>query len=102
MPKKKMVFDQRTFNSRKRPSVYHKLRIVNPGNRTGVTFAVTIPSVIATNFTGAYFRVTQSGTSIILESGTKLSAADISDDRDNSFNSLRMIINQYGQPEWIK
>lgn len=97
-----MVFDQRTFNSRRSPSVYHKLRITNPGNRTGVSFAVTIPTVIANNFTGAFFRVTQSGTSIILESGTKLSAAEINNVKDNSFNGLRMVIDKYGQPQWIK
>ena len=97
-----MVFDQRTFNSRRSPSIQHKLRITNPGNRTGVSYAVTIPSVIANNFSGTYFRITQEGTTLILESGAKMSAHNITNKKDNSFNGLRMIINKYGQPEWIK
>jgi len=97
-----MVFDQRTFNSRRKPSIQHKLRITNPGNRTGVSYAVTIPTVIANNFEGTYFRIIQSGTTLILESGAKIGAAGISNVKDNSFNGLRMIINKYGQPEWIK
>lgn len=97
-----MAYDQRTFNSRKSPSIQHKLRITNPGNRTGISYAVTIPRVIADNFSGTYFRVTQQGSCLILESGTKIGAQGISNNKDNSFNSLRMVIDKYGQPEWIK
>jgi hypothetical protein len=97
-----MVFDQRTFNSRRNPSIQHKLRIVNPGNRTGNTYAVTIPVIIANNFSGTYFRITQEGTSLILASGARIGATNITNKKDNSFNGLRMVINKYGQPEWIK
>jgi virulence-associated protein VagC len=96
------LFDQRTFNGRRNPSMVHKLRCVNPGNRTGNTFAVTIPSAIANNFPNTYFRITQDGTTLILESGAKFTAAEVTKKKDNSFNGLRMIINKYGNPEWIK
>lgn len=97
-----MVFDQRSFNARKNPSIQHKLRVTNPGNKTGLNFSITVPTPIAQNFHGTYFRVFQNGTSILLESGCKLNASDISQVKDNSFNGLRMIIDKYGQTQWIK
>lgn len=98
-----MVTDRRIYNVGKfRPSLQHKLRIVNPGNKTGVTYAITVPRVIATSFENTFFRVTQSGTSIIMESGCKIGPKDIKNVKTNEFNGLRMIFNEYGQPEWIK
>ncbi len=98
-----MVIDQRMFNGTNgRPAIQHKLRIINPGNKTGVTYAITVPRVIATSFQNTFFRVTQSGTTIVMESGCKLNPQQISSEKSNTFNGLRMIINEYGQPEWIK
>jgi len=48
-----------------------KLRTLNPGNKTGESYGITIPKAIAERFEFTAFRISKSGTCIVLESGAR-------------------------------
>lgn len=97
-----MVTDQRSFNFRKGPSLQHKIRCLNPGNKCGESFGITIPVVIAQKFEECWMRVYASGNSIILESGCKMSAMDVDGKKKFCYEGMREIVNKFGQVEFIK
>lgn len=65
--------DERKFHNRlNRPSLFHKIRIINPGNKCGETYAITIPTFIAMKFIECQMKISSSGTTIIIESGCRI------------------------------
>lgn len=97
-----MVTDERRFNFRKNPSIQHRIRILNPGNKTGETFGITIPTVVAEQFQSCWMRIYISGTTIILSSGCKISADDIDISKRGGYEGMREVRNKLGQVEWVK
>lgn len=97
-----MVNDGRSFNFRKGPSIQHRIRILNPGNKSGESFGITIPTVIAEQFQACWMRIYVSGTSVVMESGCKLSAFDVDKNKVNCFEGMREIKNKQGEMELIK
>jgi len=54
------------------PRFKYKIRKVTCGNKSGDSYAITIPRIIAQDFTGVSFFLTVTDTSIILESGCSI------------------------------
>ena len=97
-----MATDERVFNFRKNPSIQHKIRILNPGNKTGESLGITIPNLLAEQFVGCWMRIYISGTQIILESGCKLSPKDINENKKFCYDGMREGKNKLGQMEFVK
>ena len=53
----------------KAPKFKYKIRQVTFGNKTGESFAITVPRNIAENFSNITFNMYMTPTSIIFESG---------------------------------
>jgi len=64
--------DERRFNSRGGPSLFHKVRVIVGTNLTPVAYGVTLPTEIAQQFSGCQLMIYTSGTSIIMESGCRV------------------------------
>ena len=97
-----MEQDGRTFNFRKTPSIQHKIRILNPGNKCGESLGITIPTILAEQFQGCWMRIYISGNSLLLESGCKMSAFDINEKKVNCYDGMREVTNKQGEVELIK
>ena len=69
------------------PALQYKIKKVVTNNKTGDSYAITIPRIIAQQFEEVLFRLTISGNTIIFESGCKLTVNDISFD-----NSKRVFV----------
>ncbi len=54
------------------PSFRYKIRKLNPGNKTGDSYGINIPKVIADMFGDVSFNIFVAGSSIILASGCKI------------------------------
>ena len=87
--------DERRFNYRKGPSLQHKIRVIAGTKMDPVQFGITVPEFIAQRFSGCNLRLWASGTTIIMESGTKLTPKDIIEMREG----LEI---GGGKTEWIK
>ncbi len=98
-----MKTDERAFNFRKAPSIQHRIRKIVQGNVTGDVYGITLPKVIAEPLINCWMRIyaTQTG-QIILESGCKISADDIKENKRYCFDGVRVITNKFGQTEVIK
>jgi len=94
--------DERKFNFRGGVSLQHKIRIVNPGNKSGETFGVTIPFFIANQFDNCLLRIYVSGSKIILESGCRLTPNDIDKTKKNCYYGMRETINKHGEVVLVK
>lgn len=73
------------------PALQHQIRKGTTNNATGDTFVITVPKIITEQFTNCFLRVYVSGTSIILESGCKLSIEDIDIHKQNCYFGIRAI-----------
>jgi len=63
------------------PAYFYQIRRTTINNKTGDSFAITIPRIIADQFSGCYFKLTIEPNRIIFESGCKREA-------DESLNKL--------------
>ena len=63
--------DERRFNCRGGPSKFRKVRVIVGTNNNPIAFGVTLPTHIATEFSGCQLQAFVSGACIILESGCK-------------------------------
>lgn len=79
--------DERRYNKKGGPNIFHKLRKIVTGNKSGDVYGVTIPQHIANDFFGCYLKVSQSGGMIILESGCNVINRDNTEDILKSFLS---------------
>lgn len=68
-----MVTDYRTFNKRGGCAYQHKIRVIVGTKEKPVAHGITLPTKIAKKFAGCLMTISQSGTSIIMESGCKVS-----------------------------
>ena len=59
------------------PALTYKIKKVTSNNKTGDSYAITVPRIIAQKFEEYLFRMVVSGNSIIFESGCKLTVSDI-------------------------
>ena len=57
------------------PSFRYKIRKLNPGNKTGDSYGINIPKVIAKMFNEVSFNIFIAGDSIILASGCKIDSS---------------------------
>ena len=64
--------DERRYNKRGGPSLYHKVRVIVGHNLMPIAYGVTLPFLIAQEFSGCPIRIHTSGTSIIMESGCRI------------------------------
>jgi len=96
------MIDNRSFNFRKNPSIQHRVRKIVQGNITGDVYGITLPKAIAEPFLECWMRIYTSGTSLILESGCKLTPEDIDRNKKFCFAGMREIRNKSGQVEWVK
>ncbi len=71
------------------PSLQHSIRKGTINNKTGDTFVITVPKIIAEQFQSVLLRVYVSGNSIILESGCKIFAQDINIHKQECYNGIR-------------
>jgi hypothetical protein len=94
--------DGRGFNFRKGINLQHKLRLINPGNKTGESYGITIPTVIASQFQECWMRIYTSGNAIILESGCKMVMTDVDVKKKFCYDGMRQISNGQGQMEFVK
>jgi len=94
--------DERSFNFRKNPSIQHRVRKIVQGNITGDVYGITLPKVIAEPFLECWMRIYTSGTSLILESGCKISAEDIDKNKKFCYEGMRETINKNRQVEYVK
>ena len=63
-------------------ALQYKIRKTTVNNKTGDSYAITIPRVIAQKFEECLFKMCVSGNSITFESGCKMNVSDI--EIDNS------------------
>lgn len=56
------------------PGLNYKIKKVTKGNKTGDSYAITVPSIVAQKFESCLFKLTVSGNAIIYESGCKIKA----------------------------
>jgi len=68
----KWTSDERRFNQRGGPSLFHKVRVIVGKKLMPIAYGVTLPTNIAVQFSGCQLRIYASGTSIIMESGCKI------------------------------
>jgi len=59
------------------PALQYKIKKVVTNNRTGDSYAITIPRIIAQKFEECFFRLCVSGNTITFESGCKMTVNDI-------------------------
>jgi len=71
------------------PALQHIIRKGTTNNETGDSFVITIPSVVANQFQDCLLRIYVSGTSIIMESGCKLTLDDINTHKQNCYYGVR-------------
>ena len=64
--------DERRFNQRGGPSLFHKVRVIVGHKLNPIAFGVTLPTQIAEEFSGCQLRIYTSGASIVMESGCKI------------------------------
>ena len=64
--------DERQFNHRGGPAMFHKLRVIVGTKINPVAYGVTLPTHIAQDFSGCQLRIHVSGTAIIMESGCRI------------------------------
>ena len=64
------------------PALNYKIRKTTTNNKTGDSYAITIPRVIAKEFEQCFFKLCVSGTSITFESGCKMFVDDIKVNKD--------------------
>ena len=64
--------DERRYNQRGGPALFHKLRVIVGTKIAPVAYGVTLPNHIAEDFSGCQLRIHVSGTAIIMESGCKI------------------------------
>jgi len=64
--------DEREYNHRGGPSLFHKVRVIVGTKVTPIAYGVTLPTQIAQQFSGCQLRIYASGTAIIMESGTRI------------------------------
>ena len=64
--------DERKYNQRGGPSLFHKLRVIVGTKLMPVAYGITLPTEIAQQFSGCQLRIHISGTSIIMESGARI------------------------------
>ena len=62
------------------PGLAYKIRKTTINNKTGDSYAITIPRCIAQQFEDVLFRMCISGQSIVFESGCKMTINDIAVD----------------------
>jgi len=96
------AIDERSFNFRKSPSLQHKVRVIVGTQENPISYGVTIPDFIAKQFSGCLLRIYTSGTSIIMESGCKLTPHDINLDKKFCFDGMRLYSDTNGDIKWIK
>jgi len=59
------------------PALNYKIRKVVTNNKTGDSYAITIPRIIAQEFEETFFRLCVSGDNILFTSGCKMTVNDI-------------------------
>ena len=59
------------------PALTYKIKKITTNNRTGDSYAINIPRIIAQQFDGYFFKMVVSGNAIIFESGCKMTVTDI-------------------------
>ena len=59
------------------PALTYRIRKTTTNNKTGDSYAITIPRIVAQQFEEILFRLCISGNSIIFESGCKMTVNDI-------------------------
>lgn len=97
-----MTLDDRRLNSRKSPSLQHKIRVVVGSKKNPIAYGMTFPKFIVERFEGCMFRIYTSGNSIVLESGCKLHPQDIDTTKTNCFYGMRMHEDKFGGIELVK
>ena len=64
--------DEREFNYRGGPALFHKVRVIVGTKLIPVAYGITLPTQIAQQFSGCQLRISISGTSIVMESGCRI------------------------------
>lgn len=59
------------------PALQYRIRKTTTNNKTGDSYAITIPRIVAKEFEETFFKLCISGNSIILESGCKMTVEDV-------------------------
>lgn len=54
------------------PAVQYRVRKTTVNNKTGDSYAITVPRIVAETFTDSWFRLLVSGGCLIFESGCKV------------------------------
>ena len=72
MVSKNWQTDEREFNHRGGPSLFHKVRVIVGTKLTPIAFGITLPTEIAQQFSGCQLMIHVSGTAIIMESGVRV------------------------------
>jgi hypothetical protein len=86
-----MTTDERAFNQRGGPNLFHKIRVICKDKRNRDVFGITIPRNIAEQYIGASFHITTSDCSIILESGNKIEYLRTIKDRGDNNGENTMV-----------
>ena len=68
--------DDRCFNKRGGAAYQHKIRVIVGTKINPVAHGITLPTQIANKFSGCYMNISYAGSSIIMESGCKVSYVD--------------------------
>lgn len=77
----KLNSEERYKISYRGPALNYRIRKVVTNNKTGDSYAITIPRIIAQEFEEVFFKLCISGTNIIFESGCKMTVNDIEVDK---------------------
>ena len=74
-----MSVDDRRYNYRKNPSLFHKIRVIMGSKKNPQQYGVTIPKLIAEKFIDCKLVISTSGNCIVLESGCSAYANEVKD-----------------------
>ncbi len=64
--------DERRYNQRGGPALFHKVRVIVGRKLNPVAYGVTLPFHVAQQFSGCQLHIHVSGTAIIMESGGRI------------------------------
>lgn len=67
------------------PALQYQIKKVVTNNKTGDSYAITIPRIIAQKYNDIYFRISTSGNSITFTSGCKITINDIENENTKKF-----------------
>lgn len=84
------------------PGLQYKIRKGTINNRTGDSYVITVPRIIAEQFSGCFLRICVNNNVITMQSGCKIMASDIDENQWGGQFGMRKVYDKDGRLHLIK